>query len=225
MRISDISQWVTCETMALHDSKRAGRVGVAAWVGTQAHAMLAGITVQEPDRITLDSTTPTAYAANTQARAIADAARLTLRSHGWIIIEQEQEVYHGKDTGHLDLLCWHKGRKQRAIIDLKTGQRVDTGWLQVGGYIALWEDQYSPLAMPPFETDGGILHVPRLRFHVQTKGSLKIRSGKVLKELWVARRERIQQVMDGAPPMPSPGYHCFRCAVSDCMARASVQGV
>ena len=40
MRVSAIADWTTCEAMALSDPRPEARVHVAAWVGTEAHALL-----------------------------------------------------------------------------------------------------------------------------------------------------------------------------------------
>ena len=51
MRVSDIANWAACEAMALHSPPRqAGRTNVAAWVGTMAHAILAGQPVPPTER-------------------------------------------------------------------------------------------------------------------------------------------------------------------------------
>ena len=39
MRVSEIADWATCEAMALTDPRKEARIGVAAWVGTLAHAI------------------------------------------------------------------------------------------------------------------------------------------------------------------------------------------
>ena len=66
MRVSDIANWAACEAMALHSPPRqAGRTNVAAWVGTMAHAILAGQPVPPTGgRIAYDQLTPTEHVAH-----------------------------------------------------------------------------------------------------------------------------------------------------------------
>ena len=155
-----------------------------------------------------------------QGVAIAQTAAGLLARSGWVVIEQEQEYRDRRDVGHLDLLAWHGEAKQLAVIDLKTGRNVGAGWLQVGGYLSLhgYQDPIGRTLVP----NGGILHIPRQRVDRPVSGRLEIRNGKDLRELWLRRRERIERVLDGEAPMPTPGLHCGRCGVSGCMARAEV---
>ena len=80
MRVSDIANWAACEAMALHSPPRqAGRTNVAAWVGTMAHAILAGQPVPPTEgRIAYDQLTPTQHVAMIQAGSIARHARKLL---------------------------------------------------------------------------------------------------------------------------------------------------
>ena len=72
MRVSDISQWVTCEVRALSDPRPQARVSAAAVVGTMAHALLAGIEGYGlPSRVTFDNITKNMHQAQVQAEAIA----------------------------------------------------------------------------------------------------------------------------------------------------------
>ena len=56
-----------------------------------------------------------------------------------------QEVMGEGVIGHLDILAWHGETQRTAIIDLKTwaSHIGNAGWLQVGGYLSLWEDEVS----------------------------------------------------------------------------------
>ena len=142
MRISDISAWAICETYALQSPPRtAGRTNVAAFVGTGAHALLAGLTPELVPpigaRLAYDAITPMWQHADIQAIAIARCARDLMAAQGWTPIAHEEEVRRGDElVGHLDIRAWHSEHGE-AIIDLKTGQGVGAAWLQVGGYIDL----------------------------------------------------------------------------------------
>ena len=217
MRVSDISAWATCEAMALSNPPRETRVGVAAWVGTMAHAKLAGLAGGHlsdppmPARVRMDSITTTAHSAAVQAQAIADEAYRILGREGWAILESEQPLSRDGVTGHLDIKAWHGDTKREAIIDLKTGHDVGTGWLQVGGYIEASGTEELGY--------GGILHVPRVRLGEPSVGSLEIRDGADLWYAWRVAKQRIDAVVAGAPAMRSPGQHCGRC-VALCPVRA-----
>ena len=203
MRVSDISNWATCEAMAMASPRQESRVGVAAWVGTLAHATLLGQSFPEmPGRIRFDHTTPTIQVAGKQAHIIAEKASELLIDHGWTIMEAEREI-RGEDlVGHLDILAWHSERKEQAIIDLKTGQNIGAGWLQVGGYLVLDGRSIDY---------GGILHVPRVPINKECKGALEIRDGQPLAAAWVNMLRRVAEVQGGTPPTRSPGHHCHRC--------------
>ena len=147
MRVSDIAAWASCEAMALQSPPRpAGRTNVAAWVGTLAHAELAGIMVEErPERFAYDALTTSDNQAIIQGHAIATCARELLVAQGWGVIGREEEVRRDELVGHLDIRAWHSDHGE-AIIDLKTGQGVGAAWLQVGGYL-----QLSPIQRPDLQ--------------------------------------------------------------------------
>ena len=212
MRISAIADWTTCEAMALTDPRPEARVHVAAWVGTMAHADLLGTAPESrPPRLRFDATTKTAHEADVQALAISREARRVLGDEGWSIMETEREVTGNGDTGHLDILAWNGVTKQTAIIDLKTGQGISTGWLQVGGYIQLLGDE---AGVWPFVECGGILHVPRVAVSKEPKATLELRDGRSLVAAWATAKSRIDTVLAGATALRSPGQHCGRCAAN-----------
>ena len=196
MRVSDISNWAACEAMALQSPPRpAGRTNVAAWVGTLAHAELAGIMVEErPERFAYDALTASDNQAIIQAHAIATCARELLVAQGWGVIGREEEVRRDELVGHLDIRAWHS-KHGEAIIDLKTGQGVGAAWLQVGGYLSLSDNG---------ERWGGVLHVPRVAVHKDAKGTLAIRDGDHLCTAWCRSIGRISAIERGAPPTYSP---------------------
>ena len=204
MRVSAIADWTTCEAMAISDPHPEARVHVAAWVGTLAHALLSGSPLtKEPSRLRYDAVTPTPHAATVQAHAIVSAANRRLDKEGWSIMETEREVKGEGVTGHLDILAWHGETKRSAIIDLKTGQGIGAGWLQVGGYL-----------VNNAETDidrGGILHVPRVLISKEPKAALEMRYAADLMNAWTTAKSRIDAVLAGATPLRSPGLHCGRC--------------
>ena len=214
MRISDIRSWVECETYALHHPYREPpRVHVAAYVGTCAHGLLAGQTIEQiaeehPSPLIFDRRTMTKAQAHTQAQEIAGIAETALRAQNWLIVEQEVAVSAEQYVGHLDLRCWKEGSGD-AIVDLKTGQLVSTGWLQVGGYLSAAE----------YADWGGILHVPRESPH---KVTLTLRPAKPLINEWTQWRKRIAEIESGAAPRRSPGLHCSRCPLTTCPVRTVV---
>ena len=217
MRVSDIANWAACEAMALHSPPRqAGRTNIAAWVGTMAHAILAGQPVPPTEgRIAYDQLTPTQHVAQVQAGSIARHARKLLVDKGWGILGQEEALGRPPElTGHLDLRAWHSDHGE-AIIDLKTGAQIGAAWLQVGGYLSLYGDQ---AGVWPAAANGGVLHVPRTRIDRDLKGTLELRRGLSLSTAWLQNTARIYEVMGGALPTRSPGLHCARCA-ADCPVR------
>ena len=206
MRISAISDWTTCEAMALTDPRPEARVHVAAWVGTLAHSLLSGVETEPPGRLRFDAVTTTEYSSTVQAHAIATEASRCLEAEGWTIIEMEREVDAGDAIGHLDIFAWHGETHRTAIIDLKTGQSIGAGWLQVGGYLA-----------GNIETDvdwGAILHVPRVAVNKEPKATLEVRPGADLEWAWLTAKSRIDAVLAGATALRSPGQHCGRCEAS-----------
>ena len=210
MRVSAIADWATCEAMALTDPRSEARVHVAAWVGTMAHASLLDTPPEpQPLRLRYDATTKTAQEAQVQSLAIAREASHCLEREGWSIMEAEREVAGDGDTGHLDILAWHGETQRTAIIDLKTGQAIGAGWLQVGGYLVVEGSSIDY---------GGILHVPRVAVSKEPTATLEIRDGGNLAEAWLTAKGRIDAVLAGATALRSPGQHCGRCA-ADCPVR------
>ena len=213
MRVSAIADWTTCEAMAISDPHPEARVHVAAWVGTLAHALLSGSPLtEEPTRLRYDAVTPTAHAATVQAHAISKEANRLLTAEGWSIMETEREVKDEGVTGHLDILAWHGDTKRSAIIDLKTGQGIGAGWLQVGGYLQMMGDAGTDVDR------GGILHVPRVSISREPKATLEVRYGADLEWAWLTAKSRIDAVLAGATALRSPGQHCGRCT-SRCPVR------
>ena len=223
MRVSAIADWTTCEAMALADPRPEARVHVAAWVGTLAHAILLDAAPEswQPRRLRFDATTKTAHEVAVQSLAIAREARQVLDDEGWSIMEAERAVAGDGDTGHLDILAWHGETQRTAIIDLKTGRDIGAGWLQVGGYLALFRSDKVLRTMAygtPYDASndvhGGILHVPRVAVSKEPKATLEIRDGYNLMQAWWTARSRYDDVLAGATPLRSPGQHCGRCAVN-----------
>ena len=161
MRVSAIADWATCEAMALTDPRPEARVHVAAWVGTFAHAILLDAVEARKPRLRFDARHQDGAGwleADVQALAIARTSRPSdsWMLSGWSIMEAEREVTGGGDIGHLDILAWHGKTQLTAVVDLKTGQGIGAGWLQVGGYIQM-------LGNAGIDVEcGGILHVPRV---------------------------------------------------------------
>lgn len=201
----------------MYDPPKESRVGVAAYVGQLAHARLLG----QPDpalprRVNWDSVTPTAHVANVQADAIVAMATERLKVAGWRILDAEDKVGYGGVYGTLDMRAWSSELLESAIIDLKTGGQVSTGWLQVGGY--LWLDRIqSPSGGSAY---GGILHVPRVRIDQESTGRLQLRDGSKLVAAWRTAHGRMFVVSEGGEPLRQPGTHCGRCRLTDCPVRA-----
>ena len=204
MRISAISDWTTCEAMALSDPRPEARIHVAAWVGTLAHSLLSGVETEPPGRLRFDAVTTTDYSATVQAHAIAKEAQRVMDAEGWAIMGTEREVTGNGDTGHLDIQAWHGESQRQAIIDLKTGQSIGAGWLQVGGYLTLQGTSIDY---------GGILHVPRVAVSKEPKATLEVRYGADLASAWRTAKRRIDAVLTGSTALRSPGQHCKRCYV------------
>ena len=221
MRVSDIANWASCEVMALQSPPRpAGRTNVAAWVGTLAHAELAGVMVDErPARLAYDTLTKSDHHAIIQAHHIATCARELMTAQGWGVLATEEEVRRDELVGHLDIRAWHSEHGE-AIIDLKTGQGVGAAWLQVGGYLWLDNRLITDSATRGFVPWGGVLHVPRVAINKDVKGTLEMRPAQSLAAAWITSYGRIQDVVQyGNNPTYSPGIHCGRCGIQDCPVR------
>lgn len=227
VNISEVPHWSQCEAWALASPRsRPLDVSVAAWVGMLAHALVAGRQEpQQPVRLVCDSLTPVSHQANVQARAIAQKVETILAEEGVEVKETEKPVIGDWASGRLDILAWHP-KHGYGIIDLKTGSGVGASWLQVGGYIAELRRSTgvlypgSAILAAPHPLWGGILHVPRVKVGRDTTGSLAIRDGNDLTMAYLVAQERIQAILDGAPPTYSPGVHCARCQVAGCPVRA-----
>ena len=212
IRVSSIGQWSTCEAMALESPRREGTLNAATYVGQLAHARLTGMEVDEPPRITWDSTTRSEFHAQVQADAIRGAAvnRLAAEKLVWSPLDTEVLVARGDDVGHLDMIATHIPTRTRAIIDLKTG-KVGAGWLQLGGYLAMLND--------PEVEYGGILHVPRVKIGHEPTAQLTLRLAPDLIAAWKVARTRVAEVLSGARPTRSPGVHCRSCRAPNCAVR------
>ena len=211
LRVSDVQNWARCELMALRCPPRESQLGVAAYVGSLAHALVSGTDPPVADaRYRFDAVTPSIRHANTQARALARAAKATLADSGWQILDAEHQLDDEGTTGVYDLLCWNAATRERALIDLKTGRMPDAVWLQVGGYLTLLTllDLGASL--------GGVLHVPRVRIDREPEANLQLRAAAPLRDAWRRRFARITEVIGGAVPLPTPGGHCDHCALRDC---------
>ena len=204
IRVSSIGEWMTCEAMALESPKREGTINAATYVGMLAHARLTGMYVEEPNRVTWDTSTPSGFHANVQADAIFIAADKSMRADGWDWQDYPTEfkVTREHDVGHLDMIATQVRDGVRAIIDLKTG-RIGAGWLQVGGYLYLADD--------PSIQYGGILHVPRVPIGRDPVATLELRPAPALIAAWQVARQRVTDIQLGAPATRSPGVHCRRC--------------
>ena len=208
MRVSEISQWLECEKMALSSPKREGKTHVAAWLGTYAHALLLGPPLPKEERLRYDSLTPTIHDAKMQAHSIADYAYKLLQKKGWAVLEVEEEVTDEDTVGHLDFRAWQSDIGE-AVIDLKTGRLPSAAWVQVGGYLKLVD---KPIPW------GGVLHVPRMKLGKDQTGTLEIRDSRGLMWAWGLARARVNDISWGAQPLYSPGQHCGRCN-ADCPVR------
>ena len=210
IRVSDVEAWTQCEMMALRTPPTQPRLAVAAFVGTLAHWMLVPDhdPMPVPAVLSYDAITPDRNHAEIQAKSIARAARERLAADGWTVIAAEEAVSDHRTAGSFDLFCWRSATKERAIIDLKTGQRVGAGaWLQVGGYLELQARGCD---------FGGVLHSQRCRIDREPRTTLDLRPATLLRHAWRQRRDRITEVIEGAAPLPTPGDHCGRCRVPNC---------
>lgn len=216
IRASAVAAWSACEKMALNDSPVESRIHVAAWVGTAAHTLVAdgingelaeisGDLPEMPPRVIFDRETPTAEHARRHALWCAREALRVLEAEGWWIAEAEMPVRGPDTTGTLDLLVIDDDGTE-AVLDLKTGYSPGAAaWLQVGAYLALLDRSNVTL--------GGVLHSPRTAKGATGRGSLELREAAPLIAAWQDRRSRISAVLDGAPPLATPGQHCARCSV------------
>ena len=225
MRVSDISKWLSCERMALSHNQEwdKGKESAAAYVGTLTHRILSGEAITDAEiqsvsdqTIAWDATTPTQRDAVLQARRMAYAADTLLEKQGFYVVATEHRVANGQVIGHFDLQVYSADHGN-GILDLKTGRTLGQGWIQLGGYLdlcshATWEDE-----LVNFEY-GGILHVPRTKKEKPVP-TLEIRPSEGLKAVWTQRKGRINDIIDGAMPLVTPGFHCSRCAL-ECAVRS-----
>ncbi|MYB36791.1 MAG: hypothetical protein F4Y26_05235 [Gammaproteobacteria bacterium] len=227
MRISDVDKWATCERYALEASHAQHqflrrRIHVAAMVGSLVHKLVTGAIDAHDEMegwrsrsLTCDATTPDVHAALWQAQEISDKIRYQLATDGWTIIGTEEELETEGTTGRLDLIAHYEPTAERAVLDIKTGREIGTGWLQVGGYLnAVNASHTIPLEL------GGIIHAPRFRQGPYT-AHIETRPAPELARAWRRRRTRIDDVLDRRDlPLESPGKHCRRCDIRDCTSRA-----
>ena len=183
MRVSDISNWAACEAMALQSPPRpAGRTNVAAWVGTLAHAELAGIMVEErPERFAYDALTASDDQAIIQAHAIATVRP---RTAGSARLGRHLETggrgaarRTGGAPGHPRMALGPRRGHHRPQDRPECRRGVVAG----GRVFAIVPIQ-RPVSNP--DTWGGVLHVPRQGHHKDVKGSLECREAVPLMQAW-----------------------------------------
>ena len=219
IRVSEVSGWVQCERRAHHTppKRKSRKTSAAELVGTLAHDLIAGMDNHTvPVRIYWDSTTPTFDVAVQQARLIANRVTELLEHYQLEIEDVEIEMEHLGVKGRTDMLVFDRKTNRHILIDIKTGQNVGAGWLQVGGYLWLAK------ALNPTEIQvGAVLHVPRMQATKDVKAVLTLRDAHELIMEWEQYMGRYRDLFEGERiALPSPGFHCKHCPVTPCTVRA-----
>lgn len=224
-RISDIGTFSTCELQALRSVPEPNRrriQPVATWVGTAAHARLAGEPMPELGTLAYDATTRNAHEARADAQRLAEVADAALGEAGLRIAATEVEVNYYL-SGHIDLLL--RDEQDRLLIgELKTSFRAArSAWLQMGGYLQQWQEGGNE------RIHGLVLVVaPRLitrpaftrECHVERRDDVT-----ALEFAWHTWFHRALDLRAGrAHPLARAGTHCRWCTVPDCAVRAVQEG-
>ena len=221
---SALGKWATCPKHAYAALSGGGPEpvpAVAEWIGSCAHARIAGSVAPDiPGGYTFwDSITPNIYAATQQIINISDAVTAYLANNGYRVYESEFAVENDWVEGTIDLLVKKDVENQLAIADVKTGQRVPLGvWHQLGAYAETYNMDHSG----PYVEGLFVLHAPRTRlneeqplkaYHRQAKGCAEA-AMVLVKEVddWMNTR-----TLDSMPAMP--GIGCASCSL-DCAVRA-----
>ena len=224
---SSLGSWAGCPKRTwreLEDGRGRDVPTIAAWVGSSAHALAAGLPMP-PDPVGMalfDSLTPSTKVARLQASQISGVVRHVLEVHGLSVVSAELAVEDGSTSGVLDLLIKYDVPKQPLVIlDLKTGQNVPAGaWLQLGSYFDAYNYEH------PDEPAGNVavIHVPRAAPLAINCEAFEIRPGppcaaasRVLIadiDHWMRHRDR-----DTVPAYP--GFSCHSCPLTsrDCAVR------
>ena len=215
-RISDVSRWTACEAWAMTGQDvGSGRKPVAAWVGTMAHRFLAddgfstqGTELPSRSQVAFDSVTPLPSVAISQACDLAIEAHKLLTRYGLTIFQSEVPVEDAFHRGVIDLLVLDQ-KNRAGVLDFKTGKTIGSAWLQLAGYLSIYEG--APLSF------AGIVHVPRSK--LEPAGTITFRDPADLVSAWQRTIGRVAEVVISAEPTYSPGTHCSRCPLEGCAVR------
>ena len=161
---SSLGSWAGCPKRTwreLEDGVGRDVPTIAAWVGSAAHALAAGLPMP-PDPFAMmlfDRFTPSLKVARLQAIRIARVVDEVLTQHGLKVVAGELAVEDNATSGVLDfLLEYDLSDRPLVILDLKTGQHVPAGaWLQLGSYFDAYSLEYADAPADQV----AVIHVPR----------------------------------------------------------------
>ena len=220
---SSLGKWATCPKKAyaaLSGADEAAVPSVADWIGSCAHARIAGRVAPDlPSGYTFwDSITPNIHSARYQIVNISDVVKAYLKENGYEVYAVELAVENDWVEGTLDLLVKKDVSDTLAIVDVKTGQRVPLGvWHQLGAYAGAY-NQCSEFNVEELL----VLHVPRTSLREEQQIASYTRRAKGCAE---AAMVLVRQVDDWAntctlDTMPAmPGFGCASCKL-ECSVRA-----
>ena len=231
VRPSKLIEWARCQlraqrrTLIRSERDRDPVAHIAAWIGTEAHARVAGRESSEvPRHVAFDSITPNREHAFAQVDRIVDAVHSEKAARCWCEYKYEVEVGTEQPfQGTLDL--YFDGRHDPAvgswaIADFKTGQLSDGVWLQLGAYMNAIEQNY-PSTWTDMIKKVVLIHAPRTSLNKEQTCEVTIRDAEKCKVAAKLLADIAYNVVhEDWTPVPMPGRHCSSCEVLDCAVRA-----
>ena len=228
IRPSNLGKWSACarKTYANIVAPRVGRGvnHISQWVGSAAHAVLAGDHLPDADGYMLyDTITPNLAVAKFQVEDIFETTLKILGGMGFEPVGWEVPVATDDVDGTIDVLLKNETLVPECIIgDLKTGQRIPAGtWLQLGQYFDAYDSMMT-------DTNLGarilLLHVPRTPLDEPLVPRAEFRHGPACAAVareWVQTIASWVETCSLETVLPSPGYECSNCqlTVAECPVR------
>ena len=234
IRPSNLGKWCGCARKSYANivAPPARSVpSIAEWVGTAAHAVLAGSMkpLKPYDYMIYDSITPLFGVAKAQVGLIVGLTKHLLAAHGLVPIEWEVPVETEEIQGTIDVLMRKDhvppefslpGDTGTIIGDLKTGQHIPFGtWLQLGEY-------WSAYSRPEHEavSQVAVIHVPRRPLGEPVTPTIEFRPAfecADIAERWVRTIHGWVETGRLDTMLPSPGFECAGCqlTIEECPVR------
>lgn len=243
IRMSRVRSFSECSRYAVASLAKPwdGRTHIATWIGSVVHARLSNWPEEErPEDVEYDRITSTPERADEAIEKILTGVAAFDERYKPLYIEREMPVAtvcgSTRMTGTIDALCEIDGKI--VIVDLKTGRKPYTVWLQTAMYAWIANRYYQADKMlmdgnrvkrraekdeePGLEIDAlGCLHVPRVGPKTEQRWAYEQRDYAQFAHdvaQWAWTLDQLSQA-DYEELAATPGMHCARCPVEDCAVR------